>query len=128
MKSRYHTFLENALIPIDVCEKEVERLDPLFETALHFPPLFGGDHAGDQIEGKDPLGGLLPLVEREGDPAAEERRLCQTPQSPEVRSRQTVQPLDDTGDSRVSLPVTPEELVVGVFESGISIEEGLARS
>ena len=55
-----HPSFEDVLVVVDVMDKAVEGRDALHQASLHAAPLLGGDHAGDQIEGDQPLG--TPLV------------------------------------------------------------------
>ena len=67
--------LEDALVVIDVVEKQVERHDPLGEAGLKVLPLARRHDPRDRIERENPLGTAVVVVNIEGDPLTQEIQL-----------------------------------------------------
>ena len=53
---------QDLLVVVNVVDEAVEGGNPLYQTRLHAFPLFGGDHAGDQIKRNQALGAPLIVV------------------------------------------------------------------
>ncbi|MNG98314.1 hypothetical protein D3C79_574520 [compost metagenome] len=66
---------DDALVVVQVSQKQVQRLDPLNAAPLHHPPFTGGNTARNRIEGNQPLGALLVAIEGEGDAGAVEQQV-----------------------------------------------------
>src|SRR5947208_1465470 len=57
---------------IDIVQKKIERGNPLLQTALDLFPFRSGNNSRDEIKGKNPLGALSVVINREGDALAQE--------------------------------------------------------
>ena len=64
---------EDPLLVVDVVEEQVERPDALREPSLEALPVGARDHAGDQVDGEDPLERVLGVVDGEADALVQER-------------------------------------------------------
>ena len=58
---------QDFLAVVDVVEEGVERLDALLDALRQPPPFGAGDDARHDVEGDQPLGGLLLAIDGEGD-------------------------------------------------------------
>jgi hypothetical protein len=56
-------------------EEHVQRLDALDETGFELRPLGPRNHARNDVERDQPLGGILIAIDREGDADAPEQKL-----------------------------------------------------
>ena len=65
-------FNDFALV-IDIFEEEIQRRDPLRQSALDFFPFRRGDDPGQQIVRKNPLRAFVVSVDRKSDSLVEER-------------------------------------------------------
>ncbi len=54
------------------CRKRLRAVDALLQTTLDTVPFGGGDHAGKQIRGDNPLRRLLVGIDRERDALMQE--------------------------------------------------------
>ena len=64
--------LEDLLVMINIVKEVIQRSDALDKTFLDHLPLAVGNDPRHQIEGEDPLGPLIVVVDGEGDPASHE--------------------------------------------------------
>src|SRR4051794_11272462 len=67
--------LQNALIGINIFEKEVERGNTLGQAKLYERPLMGSDNTRQQIIRPDTLGSLLISIYSESDALVKERQV-----------------------------------------------------
>src|SRR3984893_4071123 len=65
------------LVVIDITQKQIQRSDSLTETAFHMFPFGARNDARDQIEGKDPFGSFLIVIDRESHSLREKCVVCQ---------------------------------------------------
>ena len=63
---------DDVALVVDVMEEQVQRPQPLFEAAGHLVPRVAAHEAGQAVNRKDALDGLLVAIDREGDPLVEE--------------------------------------------------------
>ena len=70
---------------IDVVQEKIERGDPLDQPALDQVPFVRRNDARDQVEGKNPLGPLVVVIDREGDALGEKTRRGQIAFALEIR-------------------------------------------
>ena len=70
---RHKACLEDALLAVDVAEEGIERRHALAQSALECFPLPGGDDAGHEVEGDQPLRAIVFTVQCEGDTHALEQ-------------------------------------------------------
>jgi hypothetical protein len=69
-----HPVVKDALVAVDIGEKQIDRFEALDQTPFQGLPLAGADQPGQGIEGQDPLGALVAgVVEPEGGPQALEQ-------------------------------------------------------
>ncbi len=68
-------FLEDRPRPVNVGQEKVQRAHALGEAGLQPPPFGAGENAGNDVEGDQPLGGVLVAVDAEGDADAAEHVL-----------------------------------------------------
>gem|GEM_PF-2102575 len=71
--------LEDALVVVDVFQKQVQGLHALDTAALDRTPLAGADAARDDIEGDQPLGVLFVAIQGKGDTGAVEQQVGLAP-------------------------------------------------
>ena len=64
--------LEDLLVVVNIVQEQVERHDALGEPGLQMLPLGGGHHPRDRIEGENPLGAAVVVIDIEGDALAQE--------------------------------------------------------
>ena len=69
--------LENALLAVDVLQKQIQRHHALRQAALDALPFRVRKDARDQIEGKQALGAAAVAVDREGDALEQEGKVGQ---------------------------------------------------
>jgi hypothetical protein len=67
--------LDDLLPVVDVVHEGVERAHALLDAARQPPPFVRRQDAWNDVEGDEPLGGVLAAVDREGDAGAAEHRL-----------------------------------------------------
>ena len=70
--ARNNAVAHDLLVVIDIMQKEIQRGDPLAETALYVFPFDAGNDARDQIEWKDSFGPFLIVIDCKGHSLREE--------------------------------------------------------
>ena len=75
---RDHAVLDDALLVVDVVEKQVQSGDSLHQSGLDVLPLPWRDHPGERIEREDSLRAFVVSVDREGDALLEEEQFQAT--------------------------------------------------
>ncbi len=110
---RDDAFLENALVVIDVVQKQVHRLDALQQAVFDRGPFVGGKHARDQVEGKDLLDAAAVGVDGEGDALVDEDQVGAARRRWNSSARSLPETLDQRPAMRVRLPRRLEQFVPG---------------
>ena len=101
------------LLPvIDIVEKGVERTHALLDAAFEKAPFGGRDHAGDEVEGDQPLVGLFAPVHGECDAEPPEDRGRLVLLSAHYAARTVREPFGDFGIGRTVRAVRQDHLVV----------------
>ena len=122
--------LEDVAGAVDVGEEEVQRPDPLLEAARQAAPFRPGQDARDDVEGDDPLFGLVVAIDGEGDADAAEEEFGLGPPVGKGVARGAVQPALDDVITRTAGAVGPRHFVECCRHRpfrGRSILERLAR-
>ena len=69
--------LENRTRAVDVLQKQIQGGDALDKARFELCPLSTRNHAGDDIEGNEPLGSVFVAVDPKGNPdAAKQYSAC----------------------------------------------------
>ena len=68
--------LQHPPVGIDVAQEQVQGMDALGQAALDAVPFLGRDDARQQVGGNDPLGGLVVVIDGEGDALVQEALLA----------------------------------------------------
>src|SRR5262249_56187183 len=81
------TVVEDLGLVVDVAQEEVEGADTLDQPRIDGRPLVCGNDAGEEIEGKGPLGAGLVTVNGEGHPLVAEGQVGQRAPTAELHRR-----------------------------------------
>jgi len=69
--------LQDALLAVDVLQEKIQRHDALRQAAVDSLPFRIRNNAGNQVEGKEPLGASAVAVDRKGDALDQEGKVGQ---------------------------------------------------
>ena len=114
--ARHDAFREDAAVVVDVAQEQIERGQALRQAALDRLPLGGGEHARQQIVGKDALGPGLIAVDGERDALLQERAIGVALPLAEIVRRQFQQAIEERAILRARLSARFEHLVEAVIE------------
>ena len=111
---------QNLLPVIDIMDEGIESAHPLLDAGSQAPPFRRCKQPGDDVEGNQPLIGLDPAIDREGDAAPAEDRLGFLLVAHQIGARQAVQPGGDLGVMAPDVAVRQRHLVNNALRHGIS--------
>ena len=121
-RARNLAIVENALRPVDILQKEIERDHALRKPALDAVPFRVGEDARDQVEREKTLGAAAVAVDREGDALEQKRKIGQLAALFELRRCDSRQLLKDLLVMSARIPTPGEHLIVEISRI-VSIEQ-----
>jgi hypothetical protein len=89
---REDAFLQNASLAVDIVQKRVDRLDPLYETLRQACPFVMQEYARNDVERNDPLGSLVLAVHGKRDAQLSKRGFGGGLPATQLRVRRVLDP------------------------------------
>ena len=122
----HHAVLQHPPVIVDVAQEQVQRLDALGQARFQPRPFRPRDNARDQVGGNDPLGGLVVVIDGEGDALMQEALLAGLLAAVQFLQRQGGQPRVHRRIGRARRTVGCEHLVIGAAQFIVGIGGVLA--